>query len=554
MAQGKGKGRNNKKKKGGPRAAGGAGRGGGGNSSTNNASSSSPSTILKGDIPEFGERSKSIRGNYQTLYSRYKSATRRFLDYMRTNVPQDIIGGDASVNFLLTAADWMAETSHTVEPIILKDLKLCIRMRTRVARSMFGGGDVGHKYFLDILVYCWSMLKSLPTGTVKVDKHVDETEGSYSYDRYSALDVEVEEEGEEEDEEMFPMAVPRPISDTKPVTLEELMASDDRNDAVLFLFTLDELVAMISNQYNVLVKKFKRKRQQGIPESAIMEQLLETAVTSNFAIQKVQQLEMELQAQHEHLTTPCRLLSTLVMPEITAHVDDTLRNHAAKKCAKPDIIAFLGDCMECNFLNPSDDWNRRDTIVQDFCSKYQVDSQGSAELEQLFMGINHMVALEVPLKMENNGKFNRMRAAMASAGRPTESHSWLPRCDFIGGDRAIHHTIRLLQLFAGVIASTPTDKISYLDPRRAGMFGPSPWLPGRSKKIRDMDELLMSTILPNWLTMCRHGIVGKMRFPRESELSPLFMQLKSYVENPRKPVSWSLAFGVWCSCYADWYT
>ena len=510
MAQGKGKGRNNKKKKGGPRAAGGAGRGGGGNSSTNNASSSSPSTILKGDIPEFGERSKSIRGNYQSLYSRYKSATRRFLDYMRTNVPQDIIGGDASVNFLLTAADWMAETSHAIEPIILKDLKLCIRMRTRVAQSMFGGGDVGHKYFLDILVYCWTMLKSLPTGTVKVDEHVDETEGSYAYDenRYSALDTEVEEE--DEDEEMFPMAVPRPISDTKPVTLEELMSSDDRNDAVLFLFTLDELMAVISNQYNVLVKNFKRHRQQGTSQSAIMEQLLETAVTSNFAIQKVQQLEMELQAQHEHLSTPCRLLSTLVMPEITAHVDDTLRNHAAKKCAKPDIIAFLGDCMECNFLNPSDDWNRRDTIVQDFCSKYQVDSQGSAELEQLFMGINHMVALEVPLKMENNGKFNRMRAAMASAGRPTESHSWLPRCDFIGGDRAIHHTIRLLQLFAGVIASTPTDKISYLDPRRAGMFGPSPWLPGRSKKIRDMDELLMSTILPNWLTMCRHGIVGKM--------------------------------------------
>jgi len=537
MAKGKGKGCNNKKKKGG-----GAGRGGG--NSSNNASSSSSSTILKGDIPEFGERSKSIRKNYQTLYSRYKSATRRFLDYMRTHVPQDIIGGDASVNFLLTAADWMAETSHAVDPIILKDLKLCIRMRTRVAQSMFGGGDVGHKYFLDVLVYCLTMLRSLPTGTVKVDKHVDETEGSYSYDenRFSALDVEVEEV--DEDEEMFPMAVPRPISDTKPVTLEELMGSDDRNDAVLFLFTLDELMAMISNQYNVLFKNIKMNREQGIPESAIMDQLLETAVTSNFAIQKVQQLEMELQAQHEHLTTPCRLLSTLVMPEITAHVDDTLRNHAAKKCAKSDIIAFLGDCMECYFLNPSDDWNRSDTIVQDFCSKYQVDSQGSAEIEQLFMGINHIVVLEVPLKMEINGALNRMRAAMAMAGKPTESHSWLPRCDFIGGDRAIHHTIRLLQKFAGVIASTPTNKKSYLDPRRAGMFGPSPWLPGRSKKIRDMDELLMSTILPNWLTMCRHGIVGKMQFPRESELSPLFMQLKSYVENPRKPVSWSLAFGV----------
>jgi hypothetical protein len=33
--------------------------------------------------------------------------------------------------------------------------------------------------------------------------------------------------------------------------------------------------------------------------------LLETAVTAKFAIQQVQQLEMELQAQHPHLTMPC---------------------------------------------------------------------------------------------------------------------------------------------------------------------------------------------------------------------------------------------------------
>ena len=173
MVKGKGRApRNNKKKKGG-----GAGRGGGNSSNKHNnasSSSSSPSTLLKGEIPDFGERSKAIRGNYQTLYSRYKSATRRFLGYMRKNVPQEIIGGDASVNFLLSAAEWMAESSHAVDPIILKDLKLCIRMRTRVAQSMFGGGDAGHKHFLDVLIYCWTMLRRLPTSTT--ENQLDESD------------------------------------------------------------------------------------------------------------------------------------------------------------------------------------------------------------------------------------------------------------------------------------------------------------------------------------------------------------------------------------------
>jgi len=73
----------------------------------------------------------------------------------------------------------------------------------------------------------------------------------------------------------------------------------------------------------------------------MVEHLLDAAVTSNFAIQQVQQLEMELQTEYEHLTTPCRLLSTAIMPEITASVNSILWNHAASKnCKKHEIISF----------------------------------------------------------------------------------------------------------------------------------------------------------------------------------------------------------------------
>jgi hypothetical protein len=112
MAKGKGKGRNNnnynKKKK-----SGGAGRG------SNPNYSADPSTFIKGKIPHFGSHSKADHDNYQTIYSRYKLATNRFIDYMRANVPKEVIAGDRSVNVLLCAADWMAASSYPVNPSVL---------------------------------------------------------------------------------------------------------------------------------------------------------------------------------------------------------------------------------------------------------------------------------------------------------------------------------------------------------------------------------------------------------------------------------------------------
>lgn len=124
---------------------------------------------------------------------------------------------------------------------------------------------------------------------------------------------------------------------------------------------------------------------------------------------------MELQAQHEHLTTPCRLLATLVLPEITSEVNDTLRKHAkgTKQWGSRDIVSFLGDCMQCFFLNASDDWNRSDTIVREFCHEYEVDEQGRTRLVQLFIGLQQIVIREVPTKMEeNDGAMQKVNAIL----------------------------------------------------------------------------------------------------------------------------------------------
>ena len=114
--------------------------------------------------------------------------------------------------------------------------------------------------------------------------------------------------------------------------------------------------------------------------------------------------------------------------------------------------------------------------------------------------------------------------------------------DFIGGDRAIHHTIRLLQSFGPAISGLPLDK-KLGTPR--GLFGKSPWQAGMSKTIHgDLDELFMCDIIVNWISMYREGILGRVRLPYENEICPLFVKIREYVENPDKTVTWSLAFGV----------
>ncbi len=45
---------------------------------------------------------------------------------------------------------------------------------------------------------------------------------------------------------------------------------------------------------------------------------------------------------------------------------------------------------------------------------------------------------------------------------------------------------------------------------------------GKSAKIAgDMDELLMAEILPKFITLFRHGILGKAVLPMVDELAPL---------------------------------
>jgi len=262
-------------------------------------------------------------------------------------------------------------------------------------------------------------------------------------------------------------------------------------------------------------------------------------------IQHVEQLEMEFITDHEDLNTPYRMLAVIVLPEIMLLISQIVKSHGNRLTSRieQDVILFLGDCMECIFRNQEE---KIDSKITNFCRRYDMDEIGTDtdEISTHVRGLSSITIQDVPLLAEMPRLKNRMKIAesLGHSDKLPKPHTWLSNMESIGRDRAIHHTLRLLQSFSKVMESTPSDQKIL---NRPGFFGPSPFRPERVRKIHgDLDEYLMANILPQWFLMCRNGIIGQARLPHESELCPLFVLLREYVQKPHKPVSWSLVFAV----------
>jgi hypothetical protein len=241
--------------------------------------------------------------NNDTLYSRYKWATRNFKLALQNAVPAEIFKDD-NVVALMNAAEYVAAHFSAVDETIMNDLKLAIRFRQRVANSVYGGGDDGHSHFIAVLSYCWACLcplerkkkerrsssqPSLKRSEVVV---VDEVKPE---NRFAALVVD--DCDEVDDEEDLPSAnVVRPAMDEMPhaMTLEQLASAEDRIDAVFFLMTIDELMGHNCLWFRKLKEAYLYGKRCGLPETHIIGLLMEAATAVNFSIQQVASLEQEL--------------------------------------------------------------------------------------------------------------------------------------------------------------------------------------------------------------------------------------------------------------------
>ena len=147
-----------------------------GNKSSNNRHSSAaarapsnnandPASAIEGDIPDmsgFERRNPNLPDNYSSVYHRYKDATKRFFTYMEKQAEVLGLGNlldstNLSVNTLMTIADGMHDDGRTMGPLALRDLKMSIQIRFRVAKSVFGGGGFRSPTFshhIELLLDC----------------------------------------------------------------------------------------------------------------------------------------------------------------------------------------------------------------------------------------------------------------------------------------------------------------------------------------------------------------------------------------------------------------
>jgi hypothetical protein len=93
------------------------------------------------------------------IYDRYKDATTRVKEVLRSMVPEDIFRDD-KLQCLVDAVHYLKAKSITNIPLsLMSDLQLAIQERQRVATITYQGVDAGHANFLSALLQCFAVLR-----------------------------------------------------------------------------------------------------------------------------------------------------------------------------------------------------------------------------------------------------------------------------------------------------------------------------------------------------------------------------------------------------------
>lgn len=99
----------------------------------------------------------------RSIYAVYKEVATRVRNRIREMCPEIDFASDR-VQVLVEAADAIVSKNTTVPKRLVHDLRLTIRLRTRVAEFYDKRRDAGHSYFISVLMYCWTVLRPLSQG------------------------------------------------------------------------------------------------------------------------------------------------------------------------------------------------------------------------------------------------------------------------------------------------------------------------------------------------------------------------------------------------------
>jgi hypothetical protein len=434
---------------------------------------------------------------------------------------------------MMDAVDYVVEQQIPIPSVLLEDCRISLQFRKKYSKKLDGGGDEGHEFLILILNYCFQSLKPLvPQVTRKADK-IKATQ--FHFTDLELSDSEEEEAKEEEDIISAKVRKPeRPKEPTHDFTFDDLIKGTEYLQACAFLDSVNRAMEAISHAYQTLKLKMRALNVRHPGEALhLAEDVMEAAVTTNFCIRQVQSMEKELELDHPHLSSFYRVLGCVFLAQ---HIDDlnTRVQEWGRNVPKTDMTAFIGDLVECGFRNPSDPQNCVCKLVRNFCRKWSLPQGDVSKIAEASVFVVH-------IEIQTDAEVQPPHVVAEIEELGLNVHSWMQHETFIGGDRNILNSQRLLQGLSNVLMTSPQTKFA----PKPGSFG-IPWDEGRylAKKIQgDMDQLLMADILPELLASCQHGLLSTEILGKD-ELLPFFKLLCLYIANPAKPVSLALTFGV----------
>jgi hypothetical protein len=198
--------------------------------------------------------------------------------------------------------------------------------------------------------------------------------------------------------------------------------------------------------------------------------------------------------------------------------------------------------MECSFRKQNDPNNRLKTLGAEFAKRWQVPHDGM--VDNMVMGTALAAKIEALYEQElTPNAIPYYRQLEQRTGIRFLPHSWLRGYKFIGEVRSITSTIRRLQEFGSAVHF----RKGHLQLTENGrLITTRHWNEHdkKAKKIQhDLDQFLIGDALPTLVSMCLEGMLS-IDLPQEGELLSFFSELKSYLKNPLKSLSWSTAFAV----------
>jgi hypothetical protein len=512
---------------------------------------------IQNTLPTFHDKQKNAStANSGGHYAVYKEATLKFHNWISFQACPNL--EMTSVNDYRNGVQRILDHNRSVylkeekdpivtPPEIMISLSSSVRLREKVTAKHFGskdGGDLGHRYIIDVLKYCRSALQFANrmayalNDTNEGDENVPQMIGGRFDvltldDRDDDEEVNWEDMGRDIKEGIMPIYSGIEVEETFDIH-DTLLKGDDRFQAAVFLHTMDDLMGTIQQQYGIL-KSYMRGNCSTQPSSSCIQLLMECTVVTNVAIDSVNRAENELSIEHPHLSSFYHVLALVFMTDFIAEINKLIDKTRLRK--NPHMsLQFVAELIECPFHNQNGH-ERMPSIINRFVKRSGLEPRLVEEYARFIHGLTSFETLRDVEFHERN--ISNPSAAEKFAAAGMQPHMWFRHCQYIGGYVCILSTQRIVQMFMGIV------KDNEIPVGRSGSFGP----PFDEKKslargIRnDLDGLFASTILPEISKICKFAPIDKL--PSRSYLITVLDLLHRHLKvDPTRPVPVALTFGL----------